>query len=279
MKPITLGTVIGDFGNLPSAPEVVTQLAEYLRQEGADIAVLAKMISRDPILAAKMLRLANSPAYGVQRRVSNIHDAVVVLGHKSIETMITAMAVTGRFQAVQIPGYDQRRFWLHNVGTAICARLLAKCVGANTESAFTAGLIHDIGKLVLAVRFPEHYAAVLDHQRQMDCRLLDAERTVLGFEHSQVGEALATEWKFTAEISKAVSAHHTPEDHPASTLASLIHLADIMSHILNFAAEKNNLAPRFSEFAWDRINIDWKEFKVVLAEADAQRQDADLLFA
>lgn len=279
MTPLTVGAVISDFGNLPAAPEVVMKLVEYLKQDEVDAAVLARMIARDQVLAAKSLRLANSSIHGLRRRVATISEAITVLGQQSIETMVTAMAVTGRFQSLQVAGYDQHKFWLHNVGAALCARALAKRTGVNPESAFTAGLIHDIGKLVLAVRFPQHFSAVIDYQRQQDCRMLEAERQVLGFDHARIGGALADEWKFAPEIGRAVTGHHVPEEHPASALTSVIHLADVMAHVLDFSRDENDLAPRISELAWDRFSLDWQEFKDLMAEVDAQRDDADLLFS
>ena len=277
MTGLTLEAVIADFGHLPAAPEVVMQLLEYLKQEEVDADIVARMIARDQVLAAKSLRLANSSFYGLPRRVSTIHEAVVVLGQRTVGTMVTAMAITSRFQSLQVAGYDQRLFWLHNVGTAMCARVLAQRARINPESAFTVGLVHDIGKLVLATRFPEHFSSVIDYQRRQDCRMIEAERHVLGFDHTQIGAALAKEWKFAPEIGKAVAGHHAPEDHPASPLAALIHVANVMAHVLKFSEDGNDLAPRFSVDAWNRLGLDWVEFKGLMADIDAQRQDADLL--
>ena len=279
MTPLLLQTVIADFGALPAANETVTQLVDYLAQDEIEVSAVARMIARDPVLAAKSLRLANSSVYGLQRPVSTILDAVTVLGQQSISTMVTAMAVTGRFRSQQATGYDLRLFWLHNVATALSARALARYTRLNPESAFAAGLIHDIGTLVLATRFPEHFAAVLDYQREQDCRTIDAERKVLGFDHAAIGGALAQEWKFAPEVARAVAGHHEPEQHPASTLTSLIHLANVMAHVLNFAEDENDLVPRISEFACERLSLDWSDFKCAMAEVDGQRQDAELFFS
>ena len=278
MTPLNLQSVIADLGNLPAAPAVVTQLVEYLEREEVDAKVVARMIAQDPVLAAKCLNLANSSVYGLQRRVSTIQDALAVVGQQAIGTMVSAMAVTGRFQRLDIPGYEPRIFWLHSVCTALCARALAQRTRVNPEGAFTAGLLHDIGKLVLAARFPDHFGAVLEYQRNEDCRMIDAEKRVLGFTHSQIGEAVAAEWKFAPEVARAVAWHHEPESHPASTLTSLIHIADVLGHTLSFMDDADDLAPRISEFALDRLCLDWSELKLVMAEVDGQRQDAELFF-
>jgi len=278
MTPLSLETVIADFSHLPASPDVVMQLLDYLKQDEVEADVVATMISKDQVLAAKSLRIANSSFYGLQRRVATIHDAIVVLGQRTVSTMVTAMAITSRFQSLQVAGYDQRNFWLHNVGTALCARALAQRVRVNPENAFTAGLLHDIGKLVLATRFPEHFASVHAYQIQQDCTMVDAEKNLLGFDHTQIGAALAQQWKFATEIGEAVGGHHTPEDHPASSLTGVIHLANVMAHVLDFSGGENDLAPRISEVAWNRLGLNWGDFKHLMAEVDAQRQDADLLF-
>ena len=274
--PISLQAVINDLGHLPAAPPVVMQLMEYLERDEIESKEIARLIAQDPVLAAKCLSLANSSMYAVQRRVTTIQDALVVIGQQAVGTMVSAMAVTERFQRLQIKGHDPRSFWLHSICTAFCARALAQHTRINPETAFVTGLIHDIGQLALAARFPEHFAAVIEYQRDKDCRMIDAEKRVLGFTHAQVGEAAAEVLKFAPEVARAVGGHHDPENHPASTMTSLIHVADVLGHVLNFAEVEDDLAPRIAEFALDRLGLDWAELKQVMAEVDAQRQNVKL---
>ncbi|MBV2235618.1 MAG: HDOD domain-containing protein [Sterolibacterium sp.] len=276
MTPITLQAVINDLGNLPAAPAVVMQLMDYLERDEVEGKEVARLIAQDPVLAAKCLSLANSSVYAVQRRVATIQDALVVVGQQALTAMVSAMAVTDRFQRLQIKGRDPRKFWLHSICTAFCARALARHTRINPETAFVTGLIHDIGQLALAARFPEHFAAVIEYQRDKDCRMIDAEKRVLGFTHAQVGEAAAEVMHFTPEVARAVGGHHDPEDHPASTLTSLIHVADVLGHVLDFAQDENDLAPRIAEYALDRLSLDWAALKQIMAEVAVQRQDADL---
>lgn len=276
---LTLENVIADFGQLPASPKVVMDLLDYLKADEIDHDIVAQMISRDPVLAAKSLRIANSSFYGMQRKVSTIHDCIVVLGLRTVSTMVTAMAITGRFKTLQVENYDQRNFWLHSVNTALCARVLACRAGFNPESAFTAGLIHDIGKLVLATRFPEIFSEIVAYQTQHDCLMFDAEHDVLGFDHTDIGAALAQRWNFAVEIGDAVAGHHNPEDQPASSLAGLIHLANVMAHVLSIPGNENDLVPRLSAVAWNRLGLDWQDFKRLMAEVDAQRDDAEILFS
>jgi putative nucleotidyltransferase with HDIG domain len=275
---LTLKAVVADFDKLPPAPAVMMQLLDLLGQEEVDTQAVARLITRDPVLAGKCLNLANSSVCGLQKRVSTITDALTVIGERSLSTLLATLTLTRRFEAVAIPGYDMRKFWLHSIATALCARALARRTRVNPESAFMAGLVHDIGKLVLATRFPENFSSVLERCRQDDCRMLDAETAVLGFNHCQIGQELAAAWNFTPEVARAVAGHHTPEDHPASLITSVVHLADVFAHTLDFASDETALVPRLSSFAWHWLALDWTQAKDVMAEVDAQRQDAELFF-
>jgi len=279
MNKFTLATVVADFGQLPVLPEIAMELLDYLQRADVDTGRVVQMLSQDQVLAAKSLRIANSSFYGLQRKVATINDAIVVLGLRSVHALVTTAAITSQFQSIDMAGYNQRAFWLHSVGAALCARTLGHQVGANPESAFTAGLIHDIGKLVLAARFPEQFASVLAYCAQHDCLMIEAEHDVLGFDHAQIGTALAQRWNFTAEISDAVAWHHAPEEQTASSLAGVIHLADVMAHALNFADDTDAQVPRLSTVVWNRLGLGWQDFKRLLAEVDAQFKDADLLFS
>jgi len=277
MSKITLQMVVADLDRLPALPEVVQDLMDYLQRPEVDVGQVAYRLARDPALAAKLLRVANSSFYGLQSQVSTIPDALVVLGLRAVRTLVTGAAVVTHLQTLVVAGYDQRALWLHSAGTALCGRILAREFGANAENAFTAGLLHDIGQLILAARFAEANRRVWAYRAEHDCHPIEAEREVLGFDHGQIGAALAARWKFPAEIAAAITSHHTPMDQAAGSLAGLIHLADVMAHVLGFPGGKDDLVPRLSSLAWNRLGIGWGEFKRLLGEVDAQRDDAERL--
>ncbi|HUW36838.1 MAG TPA: HDOD domain-containing protein [Rhodocyclaceae bacterium] len=275
MNGITLQTVAADLDRLPALPEVVQGLMDYLQRPEVDVAQVAHKIARDPALAARLLRVANSSFYGLQGQVATIHDALVVLGLRAVCTLVTGAALASHLQTLAA-GRDQRAFWSHSAGTALCARALARERGANAENAFTAGLLHDIGRLILAARHPEAHHRVEAHRALRDCYPIEAEREVLGFDHAQIGSALAARWKFPAEITAAIAWHHRPADQPDGSFADLIHVADVMAHALDFPGGAEDLVPRLSSVAWNRLGLSWKEFERLLGEVDTQRGDAEL---
>ena len=147
--------------DLPSLPAVVMELLTCIDQDDVDISVLAKKVSHDQALTAKTLRLANSSTYGLQVKVTTIQQAITFLGFQTTRNLITAAAVTGCFAQGLCKGFDDKAFWRHSIATAVCARVLARRMRFNQDYAFTAGLLHDIGRLVLVTMYPEQYAEAI----------------------------------------------------------------------------------------------------------------------
>lgn len=271
--PLTIERVMDSLRQLPSLPVVVLEVLETFEQEDVDVDVLARKIAQDQAISARVLRIANSSFYGLQTRVGTVQEAVVVLGFRSVRAMIMSVAATNSFPQHDCPGFNHAAFWRHCVGTALCARKLAGHARMNGEMAFTAGLMHDIGRLVLVTYFPREYAAALAYRAQHDCAMVIAERDVLGLDHSVVGAALAERWKFSQALREAIAGHHTPQDCTAASLAGIVHVADLTAHALGLSGEENELVGPMSEVAWHRLGIDWTQLKSVLAEVEADFEE------
>jgi putative nucleotidyltransferase with HDIG domain len=252
-------------------------VAELVRTFGdADVATfeLAEQIAKDQALAAKTLRLANSSFYGLQSRVRTIDQAITVLGFDSVRSLVTAAGVVGQFGRTHCGPFDFTAFWRHAVGTAVCAKSLARLAGRNQEFAFVSGLLHDIGRLVLVTGFPEQYAAVLDVQLSTGSDLLPAERSVLGIDHALVGETLARHWKFPAPIQRAIGNHHAPEREDLGDIASVVHVANAIVHALDLGGEPDEQVPAIAQDAWDSLRIDAAGLCRVFAETEAEFENA-----
>lgn len=276
MTSLLPAMVVTDLEKLPALPEVVMDLLDYLQQANVNAGKVAQKIARDPALAARLLRVANSSFYGLQGQVASVNDALVVLGLRAARTLVTAAAVVNHIETLA-DGGDRRAFWHHSGATALCARELARLTGANIEGAYTAGLLHDIGRIVLLVRFPDECRKVRAWRDQQDAYLLDAEREVLGFDHAQVGEALGRLWKFPTEIETAIACHHTPSEQPTTSLSDIVHVADILAHALDFFGAEDDPIPCLSSIVWRRLGLDWVQVKQLMAEVDRQRDDVDLV--
>ena len=267
----TLADVVRHVHDLPSLPAVVAEL--MAAQEDIDLTVLAGKITLDQALTAKTLRLANSSFYGMQSQVTNMRQAIAVLGVRSIRMLIATCAVMGSFTPVPGSRFDFPRFWRHAVGTAVAARALAPHLRIDAETAFMAGLLHDIGALVLATRLGEAHEAMLAYRAERDCYQSDAEQALFGFDHAVVGSALAAHWKFPAEIQAAVARHHAPSDDGRQSLPLLIHAANIVAHGLDLAGDEDDLVPPLSELAWSTLNLSDAAWLQVFRDTEATFHD------
>ena len=273
MSKIDLDTVVRHLEDLPSLPVVVMELLTSIDQEDVDISVLAKKVSHDQALTAKTLRLANSSLYGLQVKVTTIQQAITYLGFQTTRNLITAAAVTGCFAESKCPGFDHKAFWRHSIATAACSRSLARRLRFNQDVAFTAGLLHDIGRLVLVTGHPQAYAEVLAWRSAHDGEWLDAERAVLGVDHVEAGVALAEHWNFSDTMRQAIAFHHTPETPGAGFLAAIVHVANAVVHALDLAGEDDELAPALSSVAWNAMGLNEEAYLDLFRETEQQLEE------
>jgi len=163
------------------------------------------------------------------------------------------------------------------------ADVLAQRAGMHQQAAFTAGLLHDIGRLVLVTGFPEHARRAALYQREHDCGTAEAERAVLGLDHALIGSALAQRWKFPAGVQQAIARHHTPAAHGAGaapdTLVDLLHLADVTAHALDLSGDPHERVPCLDSGAWHRLGLRWPAYGAALPEIEQRSADAGCLLA
>ncbi|WP_219114243.1 HDOD domain-containing protein [Janthinobacterium sp. UMAB-56] len=267
MTRLSFEHIIRQIQELPSLPVVVLELLSSMDQDDTDVHVLAQKIELDQALAAKTLRIANSSFYGMQSKVTSIPQAVSVLGFHSIRTVVTACALTGSFAPVN-GGFDFQAFWRHSLATAIAARLLAPHLHINPETAFTAGLLHDLGTLVLVTRFPAEHALVRNYRQAHDCQMAEAELAVIGIDHAQVGSALAAYWKFPAAIQQAVADHHAIDRLEAGGLPLVVHMANAVALALDLAGADDALVPPLSLAGWRSLVLDEQAWFALLRQTE-----------
>lgn len=279
MTPLSLDDVVAEIRQLPSLPAIVTHLIKALDNEAVGVDKLVEGITQDQALAARVLRVANSSFYGVEHEVASIHDAIIVLGFRAVGSLVMAASVTSYFAPQATGGFDLYRFWRHCIATALASRALAKASGLNPESGFTAGLLHDIGRLLLVTTRPEHYALVLARRSELDCLIHEAERQVLGFDHAQAGEALATRWRFPPNIIRAVASHHAAEPGATPSLGDAVHVANVLAHALDLGGDADNQLPPLDPGAWQRLGLDAPALKALLAEVEQEHESYCALLA
>jgi len=226
--------------NLPTLPEVANKLLKIINDPTTTAVDVANLISRDLSLTSKVLRLANSAFYGIPRTVTTVQNAVVILGLKVINTMVFSITVVKMF-----PGdgrnelFSRKKFWAHSLACAVLARQLAlrmrKFTLFDPEECFCAGLIHDIGRVVLDQFFHENFIKAVQAAMDRNIPLLQAETEVFGFSHTDVGDWLTSRWELPQDIRVPIVHHHAPgKTEYAREITTLVHLADSLCYDIQF---------------------------------------------
>lgn len=209
---------------LPAIPKIVHELIDSFNNQDVSIDEIAKKLAADPVLSARLLRLANSAYYHVSRTVGTVNDALSMLGFVTVRTLVISSGLTGGYKSM--PGMDLQKFWRYSMHTAAVAGWVAKQAGANRDQAFTVGLMHAIGELVMHAGMPEQMLQIDKMASPMDARRFDIERTSFGYTFANVGAELAKQWRFPSAFVDAIN--HFPEPlakDPLDPVAACIHLA------------------------------------------------------
>lgn len=271
MTAPSLAEIVGGLHTLPSLPTVVMELLQTMGKEDVDIDRLARGIGNDQALAARTLRVANSPFYGMQGRIDTIAEAITVLGFVNVRSLVTTAGIATAWPTKAATGFEPRVFWRHSIGVAACAATLAPLAKLRPETLFLAGLLHDIGRLVLVVTHPAVYAEILARRQQADGLLLDAERAVLGFDHAQIGSELCRHWRIPAPIAAAVEMHHQVKavsPRQAVDMADVVHVANVLAHALDLADDAEAMVPPPDAAAWQRLGLTDKQLRTVLEQTE-----------
>ena len=256
---------------LPPLPRVLTDVLLALQREDVAVEQLALKISQDEALTAKTLRLANCSFYGVAGRVGSIRDAINVLGLRTLSGALAAAAVAGRFPRVHCDGFDVDAHWRHSVGSALCAQAIARSLQIEPSTAFTAALLHDIGRLALASHFPEEFGLALRHQH--DSLVQEAEQAALGTDHCELGARIAEYWCFTSQVIHAIRGHHAPPAQGTLDLVDVVHVADNIAHALDLSQLPGEAVPPLSAPAWARVGLSPDECRAIFERVEQELDD------
>ncbi|MDZ4251291.1 MAG: HDOD domain-containing protein, partial [Sulfuritalea sp.] len=190
---LSLDQVLTQAAKLPALPQIVAQIIDMLGDEEASVESLSTHIVSDPAVVARLLAAANAGALGTGGRITSVRQAIMLLGVGRVRDITLATAIIDRYKAA--PPFDAHRLWLHSVGVAVCAQEVARIAGLDPDIAYTAGLLHDIGQLLLFAVNPAAYGLMLTQKAARDMDIVEAEREFLGLDHAHVGGELARLWK------------------------------------------------------------------------------------
>jgi putative nucleotidyltransferase with HDIG domain len=224
--------IIDQVQSLPTLPSLALDVMMMAENPESSLADIALILQKDPAIASKILKIANSAFYGYRRKVNNLQSALLILGLREVKTIVLGVSIVNLFKSSNPEeGYNHQLLWMHSAVVAQIARSLAfKTSLFDLElEAFTVGLIHDIGKIVLdQFRHHDFLKVIQLVQQEGDLTFLEAENRILGVNHAQIGGWLAHKWLFPLELAEAIEYHHNPQESKHShILASLTHMADV----------------------------------------------------
>jgi len=253
----TIDEYIARVKHLPPAPKVLPRLLGLLGQPNSDVSQVVDLIKYDPSLTVSVLKLCNSAFFASSRPADDIQEAITRLGFNQICRMV--VAVTG-FSTLFPPqkgyGYDVGELWKHSVASAVAAQTIAEDLGEESHVAFTAALLHDLGKIVLTEALESTYASIVEETEINQYSLLETEKKLLGVEHAEVGARLLSRWSFPENLVAAVCHHHQPDmakEH--IRLASLVYLGNMISHFIGFGYGHQAFALRGRSEALESLHL------------------------
>jgi putative nucleotidyltransferase with HDIG domain len=230
--------IIGGVKNLPTPPIVFTQIQKVLNNPHTSAYDIANILQEDPAMSAKVLKLTNSAYYGLSRTIESVKQAVVIVGMDAVKNLVLSASVFDAFGGKGVDKEFQDYFWRHSLATAFGARFLARelydKMSFDPESSFSAGLLHDIGKMVIALYMSDHHQkieAARTAKPKIPHHAIETEE--LGYNHTQIGALLGEEWQLPEKLVETIEFHHFPQTAPTAenNLPYLVHLADYLARL------------------------------------------------
>ena len=229
--------------NLPAMSATMLEVTKLLDDPSTNTSDLSRIIGKDQGLSTKILSIANSPLYGLTRKVSTIDFAILIIGYQDIKNIVVALTMVDSFKNKSDKYLDQKEFWMHSMLAGTAAKRVAEDLGHKVGSeAFVAGLLHDLGVPVMHKFFKTEFEQIVTEIEEEGTPLLEAEKKYLGMDHQEIGKFLTDKWHLPEHLSRVVEFHHNPSKTDKDVLTSIVHIVDYMIEKLqigNFYLDKD----------------------------------------
>jgi len=270
---LSLEKLIDRSGKLGSLPAIVYRVFDVMDDPKSTASQIGRVINEDPAFTARLLKLVNSPFYGFTRKIDTVYRAVALIGHKELRSVVVAASAIKAFDGIPSELVSMPVFWKRSLTTAVVARVLAAFKREKEiERYFIAGLLHDIGSLLLYLQLPEEMVQVL-HQHQSDgIALIKAEKIVLGYDHAEVGGALLKKWNLPPLTCAAVRFHPAPEKAPEAERKAA-YMVQLAKSIVDHHIERDPLLAETSEIdgsIWQANSLAPELLPKILQKAEQQ---------
>ena len=268
MSAPDLQRIVSRLDDLPTLPRTVLRITEMVNDPRASARDLARIITDDQVLTARLLKLVNSSFYGFPQRVSTVTGAIVLIGFDAIRNLLLTTSVFDLFPSrTSRDRRHQESLWDHSLGCAIGAKAIGEVLRyEKLEELFVAGLLHDIGKIVAMTLLPEAFARITRRALQDRLLISTAEAEILGCTHADIGRLLAQRWNLPAKLMSLIEHHHDPAAAGAWAVeASIVHVADILTRALGLGSGGDETVPSLDRSAWELLKLKTGSLDAIMA--------------
>lgn len=271
--------IVRGFSDIKTLPHVALKVNQLVNDDQATMHDFEAVIKLDPVLVTRLLRLVNSPYFGLMQKVESISKAVVFCGLKQLRNLVAVEALRGLFKG-DGERFSRQKLWLHSATVAILAEMIAKRVfGLDGEDVFLAGIIHDVGLVAEDQVAGEELRQAADAMRRGDGLLIDCERRYLGADHCEVGALLAREWKLPPEILKAIKQHHDPQKNfQLPSVPAIVVLADFMAFKMQYNPVPGAPVPSLPPSLARHVKGMMANYKIIVRDLPEEMEKAKELY-
>jgi putative nucleotidyltransferase with HDIG domain len=260
----TLRREIENIDTLPTLPGILNKLLKVIENPRVSLKEIGNFISSDPVLTSRILRAVNSPIYGFPGRIASINQSLVLLGLNVVRGLLLGVSV---FEAMK---RSVEGLWEHSVGCATVARILAQKVGLKEpEEVAVAALLHDIGKVILSLKFPREYRQVLQAIAERRQFVSEGERDFFEVSHAEIGAWVAQRWHFPPTLIEIIDYHHQPQlSRQVPRMTAVVHLADILIRARGFGFAGDAFVPAVNPQVWETLQLSPADLQGLLSELE-----------
>lgn len=286
-KELRIKNVIQDIQQLPTLPTIYNKLSNSIGDPKTSARKVSGIIEDDQALTIKIFKIINSAFYSFPQKITTISHAVVLLGFNEIKHIALAASIIDLFgETGEEQRFNHDEFWKHSLAVGVCSRIIAKKVGAmkikDAEEAFTAGLVHDIGKIVEDQFMHDEFAKMLLIRDKLQTSMRDAEMKTFGFTHQEVGQFLSERWQLPDSFAGVIGYHNSPANSKVDTrlqiLIAVVHIADILVHALELGNGGDSFIPQIDDASWELLGFSKSYIEIIMSETKKGFEDvADIL--
>lgn len=268
--------IIANVLKVAALPAVALKFSEAIKDPLTSNQDLENIVSEDSALAAKVLMIANSALFNFPSKIDTISKAITIIGHKQLSDIILSCSIVAMFKEIPQDVIDMDMFWRHSIAVATASRIIATARREqNIERFFTAGLLHDIGKLIIFVEAPKYALEVVSMCKEKNELMHKIEKEVLGFDHAKLGAMLLKKWKLPEDVVAAVYYHHMPSISSGDIIGpSIVHVSDIITHALEFGSSGEEFVPTLNVKAWEALHLDVDILSSTIEQLNVQHSEA-----